>query len=151
MTGWRIGFAMGPAELIAKASALQSQTTSGAAAPSQYAAAGVLGAPGREMIVREFRDVLDRRRKAAVEGLRQVPGLAVSEPWGAIYLYLRLTYTRDSAAVANSLLQDEGVACVPGEAFGTPGFLRMNYSVDDEQLTEGIGRIASYVADRSGA
>lgn len=144
MPGWRIGYAIGPAELISRASALQSQTTSGAAGPSQYAAAAVIASAERERIVGEFLEILDRRRRAAVSGLVEVPGLAVPEPEGAIYVYLRLEDTEDSAAVAEALLMEAGVACMPGEAFGTPGFLRLNYSVGDDELTEGIGRVAAH-------
>jgi aspartate aminotransferase len=144
MPGWRIGFAVAPPELIGKASALQSQTTSGAAGPSQYAAAGVISSPERERIIAQFKEVLDRRRRAAVAGLRGIAGLDVAEPEGAIYLYVRLTDAEESAAAAESLLVDSGVACVPGEAFGTPGFLRLNYSVDDAELEEGIARIAAH-------
>ncbi len=141
MPGWRIGFAVGPAELIREASALQSQTTSAAAGPSQYAALGVLTAPDRELIIDGFKEILDRRRRFAVEALRDVPGLQAAEPDGAIYVYPRLTDTRNSAVVAEVLLLEAGVACVPGESFGTPGFLRLNYSVDDAVLAEGVARI----------
>ncbi len=144
MPGWRIGYAVGPPEVISRASALQSQTTSGAAGPSQYAAAGVIASPEREKIVGEFLGILDRRRRAAVSGLDGVPGLDVAEPDGAIYVYPRLEDTDDSAAVAEALLTEAGIACMPGEAFGTPGFLRLNYAVGDDELAEGIARVAAH-------
>jgi aspartate/methionine/tyrosine aminotransferase len=110
MPGWRIGWSVGPPELIRKASALQSQTTSAAAGPSQYAAAPL--------------------------------------PPGAIYMYGRLgsgdQAPGDSAAVAESLLMETGVATVPGEAFGTPGFLRLNFSVEDKIFAEGSDRIRAW-------
>ncbi len=153
MPGWRIGWAVGPAELISKASALQSQTTSAAAGPSQYAAAAVLASDRREAIVGEFRSILDRRRRAAHAALQQVPGLEVPEPPGAIYVYGRLEadgpFGSDSAAAAEALLLETGVATVPGEAFGTPGFLRMNFSVDDATFSEGAKRLRAFFSDRA--
>ena len=148
MPGWRIGWAVGEPELIRKASALQSQTTSAAAAPSQYAAAAVLASERREEIVGEFRGTLDRRRRAAHAALQGLPGLEVPEPPGAIYLYARLgddaPRGRDSASTAEALLVESGVATVPGEAFGTPGYLRMNFSVDEETFAEGADRIRAF-------
>ena len=84
MPGWRIGYSAGPTELIAKMSALQSQTTSGASGPSQAAAAAVLSSPERDRIVDEFRGILDGRRRSAVDALQGVPGLEVRPPAGAI-------------------------------------------------------------------
>ena len=144
MPGWRIGYAVGPEEVIQKMSALQSQTTSGAAGPSQHAAAAVLSSPQRDDIVGDFRDILRRRRDTAVEALSGVGGLELRPPAGAIYLYVRLTETSDSMSVAEQLLVQEGVATIPGEPFGTPGFLRMNYSVSDEELSEGLARIRAF-------
>ena len=144
MPGWRIGYAVGPTELIGKMSALQSQTTSGAAAPSQHAAAAVLSSAERETIVRDFRDILRRRRDMAVEVLGGIGALELRAPAGAIYAYARLTSTSDSMAVAERLLIEGGVATIPGEPFGTPGFLRMNFSVSDEDLVEGLARVKAF-------
>jgi aspartate aminotransferase len=146
MPGWRIGYAVGPAELIEKMSALQSQTTSGAAAPSQHAAAAVLTDPGCDDIVRNFRETLRRRRDAAVEAVAGISRLQARVPAGAIYLYARLTGADDSMAVAERLLMEQGVATIPGEPFGTPGFLRMNYAVSDDDLAEGMARIRRFFA-----
>lgn len=148
MPGWRIGWSVGPPELIRKASALQSQTTSAAAGPSQYAAAAALASEGRESIVGEFRRILDRRRQAAHAALQGIPGFDAPLPPGAIYMYGRLgsgdQAPGDSAAVAESLLMETGVATVPGEAFGTPGFLRLNFSVEDKIFAEGSDRIRAW-------
>ncbi|MCK5489339.1 MAG: pyridoxal phosphate-dependent aminotransferase [Gemmatimonadetes bacterium] len=144
MPGWRIGYAVAPVEVIQKMSALQSQTTSGAAGPSQHAAAAVLSSPQRDDIVRDFRDILRRRRDTAVEALSGVDGLELRVPAGAIYLYVRLTETSDSMSVAEQLLVQEGVATIPGEPFGTPGFLRLNYAVSDEELADGLARIKTF-------
>ena len=152
MPGWRIGWSVGPPDLIRKASALQSQTTSAAAGPSQYAAAAALASEGREAIIGEFRRILDRRRRAAHAALQGLPGFDVPLPPGAIYLYGRLgsgdATNSDSAAVAESLLVETGVATVPGEAFGTPGYLRLNFSVEDEMFAEGADRIRAWFGAR---
>ncbi|NNK48862.1 MAG: pyridoxal phosphate-dependent aminotransferase [Gemmatimonadetes bacterium] len=144
MPGWRIGYAVGPEPVVQKMSALQSQTTSGAAAPSQYAAAAILSSPQRDKVVGEFRETLRRRRDMAVAALSGVRGLELRTPAGGIYVYARLTETSDSMGVAEQLLVQGGVATIPGEPFGTPGFLRMNYSVSDEDLIEGLARIETF-------
>lgn len=144
MPGWRIGYAVGPREVIGKMSALQSQTTSGAAGPSQHAAAAVLSSAECEDIVRDFRDILRRRRDMAVRALSGITGLQLRVPAGAIYIFARLVDTTDSMAVAERLLGEAGVATIPGEPFGTPGFLRMNYAVSDEELSEGLARVRDF-------
>ena len=152
MPGWRIGWAVGPPELIRKAADLQSQTTSAAAGPSQFAAAAVLASEGRERVIADFRTILDRRRRSAHAELQGIEGFEVPMPPGAIYLYGRIADRAgkpvDSAAVAESLLQETGVACVPGEAFGTPGYLRLNFSVDDEVLASGAELLRDWFAAR---
>lgn len=144
MPGWRIGWAVGPTEVIAEASALQSQTTSAAAGPSQYAAAAILESPERESVVGEFRETLDRRRLASLAALREVPALDVIDQPGAIYHYLRLRGGADSMDTAERLLLEGGVATIPGEAFGTPGYLRITYAGADDALAEGGRRIAAF-------
>lgn len=144
MPGWRIGYAVAPIPLVQKMSALQSQTTSGAAGPSQHAAAAVLTSPNRDDVVNGFREILRRRRDMTVEVLGQVPTVELHVPAGAIYAYARLTETSDSMAVAERLLVEAGVATIPGEPFGTPGFLRLNYAVSDEELAEGLARIRKF-------
>lgn len=144
MPGWRIGWAVGPDELIEKAAALQSQTTSAAAGPSQYAAAALLSSPDRESVVAGFREALDRRRRSSLAVLRDVDGLGVVDQPGAIYHYLRLAEAADSMATAEALLLEGGVAAIPGEAFGTPGYLRITYAGADDAVAEGARRIAAF-------
>lgn len=144
MPGWRIGYTVGPTEVIGKMSDLQSQTTSGAAGPSQHAAAAVLSSDECDDIVRNFRDILRRRRDMAVRALSGLPRIQLRTPAGAIYAFVRLTDTLDSMAVAERLLIEAGVATIPGEPFGTPGFLRLNYAVSDEELSEGLARIEAF-------
>jgi len=144
MPGWRIGWGVGPADLMAKASALQSQTTSGAAGPSQYASAALLDSPERESIIENFRSTLERRRSESLKVLQQISNIEVYDQPGAIYHYLRLRNGQTSVDAAESLLTQAGVATIPGEAFGTPGYLRITFAGADELLTEGIRRIAEY-------
>jgi aspartate/methionine/tyrosine aminotransferase len=145
MPGWRIGWAVGPEEVIQQAAALQSQTTSAAAGPSQYASAAILGSPEREPVITAFRDTLDRRRRSSLRVLREAPGLEVVDQPGAIYHYLRLPEGTDSLATAEALLLDGGVAAIPGEAFGTPGYLRITYAGDDQALAEGVRRLVDFL------
>lgn len=144
MPGWRIGWAIGPHPVIEQAAALQSQTTSGAAAPSQYASAAMLTSRDRERVIGEFRASLDRRRRSSLEELGRVEGIDVLDQPGAIYHYLRLRDGADSMATAEALLLEGGVAAIPGEAFGTPGYLRITYAGADAALAEGVRRIAAF-------
>ena len=144
MPGWRIGWAIGPEEVVEQAAALQSQTTSGAAGPSQHAAGAILTSTTREAVIGDFRSALDRRRRSSFEGLAGVSGIEVIDQPGAIYHYLRLTERDDSTTAAEELLLKGGVAAIPGEAFGTPGYLRITYAGDDESLAEGVRRIADF-------
>lgn len=144
MPGWRIGWAIGPRVVVDQAAALQSQTTSGAAGPSQHAAAAILSSTRREEVVGDFRSALDVRRRSSLEGLAGVSGIEVIDQPGAIYHYLRLTECDDSVAAAEELLLEGGVAAIPGEAFGTPGYLRITYAGDDASLAEGVRRIADF-------
>lgn len=148
MPGWRIGFAVGPPELIRRASDLQSQTTSGAAAPSQYAAAAALGErEPREATIREFREILLRRRDLALAALRDAPGLETRRPDAALFLFVRLRGRSESLQAAERLLVEGGVAGVPGEPFGAPGFVRFSFAADDEQVREGFVRLAGFFRD----
>lgn len=144
MPGWRIGWGVGPAAVIEKAAALQSQTTSGAAGPSQHAALGILTDPGRESVVADFRSQLDRRRKTSLEILRRAPSIEIREQPGAIYHYLKLVDHPDSMQAAERLLVQGGVAAIPGEAFGAAGYLRITYAPDDATVREGCERIAAF-------
>ena len=147
MTGWRIGFVDGPPETIRKASDLQSQTTSGAASPSQYAAAAAFAQQEeREASIAEFVQILDSNRRRGFEALSLVRSLEVREPEGGIYLFAKLLDDRPSARIAEELLE-VGVACLAGEPFGSPGYLRFNFAVDEEILIEGLARVASYLED----
>lgn len=145
MTGWRIGWALGPGELISEASDLQSQTTSGAATPSQYAAAEALTAvDAREAAIEEAVERLRRRRDHLADALEGVEELEVRRPSGGMFLFVRLKDGRASDRAAEELLEGAGVAAVPGEAFGSPGHLRFNFAVEPETLDEGARRVREH-------
>jgi aspartate/methionine/tyrosine aminotransferase len=145
MPGWRIGYAVGPHELIQKATDLQSQTTSGAVNPSQHAAAAALGSRDeRDASVAELVTRLDGLRRMGMDILSGIGEMEVRDPPGAIYFYGRLVGSEPSLDVAERLLIDGGVASIPGDPFGSPGFLRFNFAVTEEELGEGLRRVAAH-------
>lgn len=151
MTGWRIGFAAGPRELIGKATDLQGQTTSGAVTPSQHAAAAALGdAPAREEAVRTLLRRLAVNRRLGMEALSGIDALEVRPPDGAIYFYARLRDAPTSLDVAERLLMEGGVATIPGEPFGSPGYLRFNFAVGESTLAEGLDRVRAFFGGAPG-
>jgi aspartate/methionine/tyrosine aminotransferase len=155
MTGWRVGWLIGPADVVKAASNLQSHATSNVSNVAQVAALAAVS--GDLSAVAEMRTAFDRRRRTIVGLLSEIPGIVCPEPQGAFYAYpsvkgllgrsLRGRVSQSSAELAATILDEAEVAIVPGEAFGTPGYARLSYALGDEDLTEGIGRIAKLVAD----
>ena len=149
MTGWRVGWLIGPDDVVKAATNLQSHATSNVANVSQVAAIAALN--GDLSAVEEMKVAFDRRRKLMVEMLRAVPGFECPEPEGAFYCYpsVKGALGRDiKGRVANSstelaaiILEEAEVAVVPGEAFGTPGYIRLSYALGDADLVEGVSRI----------
>jgi aspartate aminotransferase len=154
MTGWRLGWLVGPPELMQMASAVQSHLTSHPSSITQRAAAFALEAhaavePTIDGMVATFRD----RRDAIVAGLAQISGVECSLPEGAFYVFpdVRGLFGRplgphgrvveSSNELAAYLLDDALVVTVPGEAFGKPGFLRFSYALGMDQLREGMARV----------
>ena len=150
MTGYRIGFLVGPAKMIKAAQAIQGQTTSGAATPSQWAALAALGPESREA-VGQMREAFTRRRTLIVDGLSAVRDVEVVPPDGAFYVFADISAHvgndrfADDVAFATWLLEEKLVATVPGTAFGAPGHLRMSFATDDDTIADGVGRIAAAV------
>ncbi len=155
MTGWRVGWLIGPADVVKAAINLQSHTTSNV---SNIAQVGALAAVSGDLTaVAEMRAAFDRRRRTIVSMLSDIPGIVCPEPQGAFYAYpsvkgllgrpLHGRVATSSAALADLILDEVEVAVVPGEAFGTPGYVRLSYALGDDDLTEGVGRIAKLVAD----
>jgi len=150
MTGWRVGWAVAPKDLAAGMAKLQSQVTSNVCNVAQAAALEALTGPQEP--AEEMRLAFDRRRRIAVDSLSAIAGVEVYEPEGAFYVFpsfeaflgreiagRQVASTLDLAEV---LLEEAKVAVVPGEAFGAPGYARMAYALGDDDLREGIERIA---------
>jgi aspartate aminotransferase len=155
MTGWRVGWLIGPIDLVKAASNLQSHATSNVSNVAQAAALAAVS--GDLSAVAVMREAFDRRRRTIVSMLSDIPGVVCPEPLGAFYAYpsvkrllgkpLRGRVASSSAELAGIILDEAEVAVVPGEAFGTPGYARLSYALSDADLAEGVGRIAKLVAD----
>ncbi|GIF03960.1 aminotransferase [Actinoplanes siamensis] len=151
MTGWRVGWMYGPRDLIGAALNLQSHLTSNVCNIAQ--AAALAAVTGDLSAVARMREAFDRRRRTIVEMLNAIPGVVCPEPQGAFYVYPSvkgLLRGRTSAELATFILDEAEVAVVPGEAFGTPGYLRFSYALSDADLVEGITRIQKLVPTMGG-
>ncbi|MFT4244950.1 MAG: pyridoxal phosphate-dependent aminotransferase [Micrococcaceae bacterium] len=143
MTGWRVGWMLAPKDVAKAVTNLQSHATSNVANISQRAALAAVEGPLDA--VKEMRIAFDRRRKYMYETLREVPGLVLPEPQGAFYAYIDVSkYATDTKALAEEILEKEEVAVVPGEAFGTNGYIRLSYALGDDDLKEGLARLVSF-------
>ncbi len=149
MTGWRVGWMIGPRDVIKAATNLQSHLTSNVANVSQQAAIAAL--TGDLSAVATMREAFDRRRRTIVAMLNEIDGVECPTPQGAFYAYPsvkgvlgreiagRTPHT--SAELAELILEEAEVAVVPGEAFGPSGYLRLSYALGDDDLVEGVARI----------
>ncbi len=155
MTGWRVGWMIGPKDVIKAAANLQSHLTSNVANVSQRAAIAAL--TGNLDAVHEMGVAFNRRRKLIVDLLNEVPGFECPTPQGAFYVYpsvkgalgksIRGKVANTSAELATIILDEVEVAAVPGEAFGPSGYLRFSYATSDEDIVEGIGRIKKLLSE----
>lgn len=149
MTGWRVGWMIAPVDVTKAATNLQSHSTSNVANISQVAALAAVS--GNLDAVEEMKVAFDRRRLLIVDLLNAVPGVSCPTPEGAFYVYPSVkgvmgksidgTVVNSSAELAGLILDKVEVAVVPGEAFGTPGYLRLSYATSDEKIAEGIARM----------
>ena len=142
MTGWRIGYAGGPLEVISAMNSLQGQTTSNASSISQKAGLEALIGTQDDLInmVKEF----NNRRKILLTEMTNIKSLEVIKPEGAFYLFVKLKKTSNSSLWAEELLNKAKVAVVPGEAFMFPGYFRLSFAVSETILIEGIKRIRKF-------
>lgn len=155
MTGWRVGWMAGPADVIKAATNLQSHATSNVANVSQVAALAAVS--GGLEAVDEMKVAFDRRRKLIVESLNAIPGVDCPLPEGAFYVYpsvkdligkeIRGKRAQNSSELAALILDEAEVAVVPGEAFGTPGYVRLSYATSDDNIIEGVGRMAALLGE----
>jgi len=158
MTGWRVGWMIGPADIVKAATNLQSHATSNVANVSQRAAIAAL--EGDLTAVDQMRTAFDRRRRLIVGMLNEIDGVVCPTPEGAFYAfpsvkgllgreYPTSTGVRvidSSADLAEHILDKAEVAVVPGEAFGAPGYLRLSYALGDDDLVEGITRLQKLIS-----
>jgi aspartate aminotransferase len=140
MTGFRIGWAVGNRELIRAMANIQSQETSGPAAPSQWAAVGALN--GVQSSIESLRLTLENNRNVMVKRLAAFPGVRVVKPGGTFYCFPDFSaYEKDSQTLSRLLLERVRVVTVPGREFGMEGHLRMSFCGTIKEITEGIERI----------
>ena len=155
MTGWRVGWMIGPKDVIKAATNLQSHLTSNVSNVSQRAAIAAL--TGDLSAVHKMGEAFNRRRKLIVSLLNEIPGFECPMPTGAFYVYpsvkgalgktIRGKVAKTSAELATIILEEVEVAAVPGEAFGPSGYLRFSYALGDDDIIEGIGRIKKLITE----
>ena len=155
MTGWRVGWMIGPVDVIKAATNLQSHLSSNVANVSQRAALAAVA--GDLSAAAEMREAFDRRRRTIVEMLSAIDGVVCPMPQGAFYVYpsvegllgrsIRGRTPQTSAELAALILEEAEVAVVPGEAFGPSGYLRLSYAMSDEDIVEGVGRLQRLLAE----
>ena len=155
MTGWRIGYLAAPTEIAKAISSMQSHTTSNACSISQYASTTALTAPeGKEFIVK-MQQVFDERRKFMIEKLSKIQNIVIAKPAGAFYVFIDVSayygksyngeVVNGSMSFANLALK-EGVALIPGVAFGDDNCVRLSYAISIEDISEGIDRIQTFLS-----
>jgi len=157
MTGWRVGWLIGPADVVKAATNLQSHATSNVSNVAQ--AAAVTALRGDLSAVADMRTAFDRRRRTMVRMLQEIPGVECPEPKGAFYCFpcvedvlgksLRGRTPSTTAELAELVLEEAEVAVVPGEAFGAPGYFRLSYALGDDDLVEGVTRLAKLLGEAS--
>jgi len=149
MTGWRLGYAVAPRALAAKLDTLMINSSSCAAAFTQIAAIEALGSPESEHAVRRMVKVFEHRRDLVVDGLNEIPGVRCHRPQGSFYVFPNVQGTGfDEHDLASRLLNEAGVAVLPGTAFGPAGkgFIRLAYTQSEDELKLGLRRIKEFIA-----
>ncbi|MCP2182465.1 pyridoxal phosphate-dependent aminotransferase [Prauserella alba] len=155
MTGWRVGWIVGPDDVIKAASSFQSHLCGNVSNVAQRAAEAAVAGPLEA--VHSMREAFDARRKKIVSLLSDIPGVECPTPEGAFYAYpsvkavlgkeIRGERPEDTVALADLILREAEVAVVPGEAFGTPGYFRFSYALAETELVEGVNRVANLLAE----
>jgi len=155
MTGWRVGWLIGPPDIIKAAVNMQSHATSNVCNVAQAAALAAVS--GDLSATARMREAFDRRRRVMARMLNEIPAVSCPEPQGAFYCYpsvrnlvgreIRGRRPSSSVALAELLLEEAEVAVVPGEAFGTPGYFRVSCALGDDDLIEGITRLAKVLTE----
>ena len=150
MTGWRVGWLIGNKDVIGLGKKIQSQATSNVSNVSQLAAESAL-LNGLE-VTNEMKTAFNRRRLFATEKIKSIPNLSVVESTGAFYLFVDVSHycsgengLNTSEEFCEWLLEKYYIAFVPGEVFGTPGFMRLSYALSDEDLDNGLSRLSEAI------
>ena len=145
MTGWRIGYALGPKALIAKMNTLQTHLTSNASSIAQWAAWGAV--KDADPDVEKMREAFEERRSVILGLIRDMPYVKVRDPEGAFYVFIdvRESPIPDDLEFCEKLLEEKYVAAVPGTAFFAPGFVRFSYACSMENIREGMGRLKEFL------
>jgi aspartate aminotransferase len=151
MTGWRIGYTLGPEALVQAIIKVQSQSTSNPTSIAQYAALEAM--TGTMESVPPMLAEYKKRRERIVTGLRAIPGVTCEWPGGAFYAFPNVSahlgegkhaIAKSCTELSKLLLEKAHVALVPGEAFGAPGFLRLSYATSIERIDEGLRRLGKF-------
>jgi aspartate aminotransferase len=151
MTGWRVGYALGPAPIMAALRKIQSHDATHTASIAQAAAVEAIRGPQES--VAAMREEYRRRRDQLVAALNGVRGISCAVPPGAFYVFPNVTGamrhlgSATTIDLAKRLMAETGVAAVPGEAFGVPGHLRLSYALDPARMREGAARLRSFLGE----
>ncbi len=144
MTGWRIGYGAGPKELIEIMGRIQDHTTSN---PTSFAQIGALRALELVDEVKDMVDIFRRRREILLEELNKIPNISCVPPQGTFYAFPNVSYYMEKMGadstdeLASYLLEEAGVAVVPGEGFGAKGYVRLSFAVSEDDIREGLARM----------
>jgi len=155
MTGWRIGWMLGPEYVTKACEKIQGQSTTNPSAVAQHAAIAALCGPWEPM--EEMRQAFEARRSIIVEGLNAIDGISCGMPEGAFYAFANVQALvgkrgggktlQNDLDVAGYLLEEARCAVVPGTAFGAPGFVRISYAASNEMIREGLTRIRTAISN----
>jgi len=146
MTGWRVGWVLGPRDVIDAAARHQSHATGNVNNVAQMAALAAITGPQDTVVA--MREAFDKRRHQIVSMLREARGVECHEPMGAFYVFPRVQSLLGGSvptaiALAEMLISEAGIAVVPGESFGSPGHIRLSYALSDEDLERGVSRMVA--------
>lgn len=144
MTGWRVGWMIGPGDVVGAAARHQSHATGNVNNVAQMAALEALTGPQETVVA--MREAFDKRRQTMCAMLAEAPGVQCHEPEGAFYVFPSVVdllggQYPTSAALAEGLLEEAGIAVVPGESFGAPGHIRLSYALSEDDLERGVARM----------
>ena len=153
MTGWRVGYACGDAELISALSSLTSQSTTSVAEPAQYGAIAAYDMDPEE--TEKYRAVFEARRDNAYEKITELPHVTCIKPEGAFYLFPHMQNCAEACGYdtvddfVKDVLREKYVAFVPGSGFGTPEYARISYSLNEETFNDAVSRIKEFIEEKT--